>query len=93
MRFVLGLVCDLLFLYFLVLIARIVLSYIPALPEPLRPVARGVRALTDPLLLPLRAAIPPLRTGALAFDLSPLVVFFAIQILRGLLCGGARGFF
>ncbi len=93
MRFVLGVVCDLLFLYFLVLIARIVLSYIPALPEPLRPVARAVRALTDPVLLPLRAAIPPLRTGALALDLSPLVLFFGISILRGLLCGGGRGFF
>ncbi len=79
-------VCLLLTLYVYVLIVRIILSYVPALPEPLVPLARGVRAVTDPVLVPLRNTIPPLRIGAAALDLSPLIVFFAITIVRGLLC-------
>lgn len=79
-------VCLLLSIYWGVLIARIVLSYVPALPEPIEPLARGVRALTDPLLEPLRRTIPPVRAGAIALDLSPLILFFAIAIIRSLLC-------
>ena len=81
-----GLVCLLLNLYFIVLLLRFVLFYVPALPEPLQPVARGVRALTDPLLLPLRAALPPLRIGGMALDLSLIVLFFGVNILQSLLC-------
>lgn len=82
-----ALVCYALQIYWLILIVRIVLSYITALPEPLRPVARGVRAVTDPLLLPLRNAVPPLRLGTgMALDLSPMILFFAIFIVQGLLC-------
>lgn len=80
-------ICYALQLYWFVLIVRIVLSYVPALPEPLRPVAGFVRALTDPLLLPLRNAVPPLRLGGgMALDLSPIILFFAIFIVQGLLC-------
>jgi len=79
-------ICLALQLYFFVLIARIILSYITHLPEPVLPLARGVRAVTDPLLVPLRGLIPPLRIGAGALDLSPLVLFFGISILRSLLC-------
>ncbi len=86
MDVVLQLVCLGLTVYFLILIARIVLSYVPALPEPVQPAARFVRAATDPLLLPLRGVIPPVRMGSLALDLSPLILFFAISFVRGLLC-------
>jgi YggT family protein len=79
-------VCFALNLYFVILLIRILLSYVPALPEPLQPVARGVRAVTDPLLLPLRGMLPPVRIGAMAIDLSPLVLFFAVRIITSLLC-------
>lgn len=79
--------CGLLQLYLFVLIGRIILSWIPSLPEPLLPVARFLSALTDPILTPLRNVLPPLRIGAGALDLSPLVVFFVISyVLRPLLC-------
>jgi YggT family protein len=81
-----GLVCLILSLYLFVLIGRIILSWVPSLPEPLLPVARFLTVLTDPLLTPLRNILPPLRIGAAALDLSPLVVFFGINILQGLLC-------
>jgi YggT family protein len=84
--------CLLLQLYFLVLIVRIILSYVTRLPEPVQPLARGVRALTDPVLEPLRRVIPPVRFGPGALDLSPIVLFFGITILRSLL-GCGRGLF
>jgi YggT family protein len=79
--------CLLLDAYWIILIARIILSWVPALPEPLLPVARFVRALTDPLLLPLRGLLPPVQMGTLALDLSPILVFLGVGIVRALLCG------
>ncbi len=79
-------VCLALQLYWIILIIRIILSWIPSLPEPLQPLARGVYALTDPVLTPLRGVLPPVRIGMGALDLSPIVVFFGIYILQGLLC-------
>jgi YggT family protein len=80
------LVCLILQLYYVILIVRIILSWVPSLPEPVQPLARGVRALTDPLLTPLRGIVPPVRIGAGALDLSPLILFFGIILLQSLLC-------
>ena len=91
MSFIAELVCILLDIYFIILLARIVLSWVPSLPEPLIGLARLVRAVTDPLLLPLRSLLPPVQLGGMALDLSPLVLFFAIQIVGGLLCGQVGG--
>ena len=78
--------CIILSVYYVILIARIILSWVPALPDPLLPLAKGVRALTDPVLLPLRGTIPPVQMGPMALDLSPLILFFGVSIIRGLLC-------
>jgi YggT family protein len=78
--------CLLLTIYYVILIVRIILSWVPSLPEPLLPLARGIRALTDPLLQPLRGTIPPVQMGTLALDLSPLILFFGVSIVRSLLC-------
>jgi len=80
------LICLVFTLYYVVLIVRIILSWVPSLPEPLEPLARFVRGLTDPLLIPLRRVIPPVRMGPGALDLSPLVLFFGISILSSLFC-------
>jgi YggT family protein len=80
------LVCLILQIYYVILIVRIILSWVPSLPEPVQPLARGVRALTDPLLTPLRGIVPPVRIGAGALDLSPLILFFGIILLQSLLC-------
>lgn len=81
-----NLICILLQLYYYVLIVRIILSWVPSLPEPVEPLARFVRAITDPLLVPLRRVIPPVRLGPGALDLSPLVLFFGISIVMSLFC-------
>ncbi|MGI8573803.1 MAG: YggT family protein [Egibacteraceae bacterium] len=79
-------ICWILQAYYLILIVRIILSWVPNPPAPVLPIARGVSALTDPLLMPLRGVLPPVRMGAVAFDLSPIVLFFIIIILQGLFC-------
>jgi YggT family protein len=43
--------------------------------------------LTDPVLGPLRRLLPPVRMGGMALDLSPIVAFFGLSVLRGVLCG------
>lgn len=78
--------CIVVSVYFVILLIRIVLSWVPAVPDPIQPLARGVRAATDPLLVPLRGVIPPVQIGAAALDLSPLIIFFAIAILQRLFC-------
>ncbi len=81
-----GVLCWLLQLYMLVLLAHVVFSWVPRPPEPLLPVVAGVRALTEPILSPLRRVIPPVRMGGAALDLSILIVFFALIILQGVIC-------
>lgn len=76
-----ALVILLLRAYVLVLIAYVIIAWVPRMPAPLQPAARGVRALVDPLLTPLRRVMPPLRLGGIGIDLSILVLFFGVQIL------------
>lgn len=80
-----GIVILLLQAYVLVLIAYVIIAWVPRMPEPLQPAARFVRGLVDPLLTPLRRVMPPLRIGGVGLDLSILVLFFGIQILIVLL--------
>lgn len=82
-----GLVCTLLGIYLLILLVRIVLSWIPISPGgAMESVTNLLFLVTEPVLGPLRRILPPVRLGALALDLSPLVVFIGIQVLRGFLC-------
>lgn len=65
-------------LYILVLIARIVLSWFPVTPgTAMAGVNDFLRSITEPLLAPLRRALP--RTGM--FDLSPMVLTFGLVLL------------
>ncbi len=86
MVIILEVLCFLLTLYYFILIARIILSFVQRPPEPLLPLVRGIRAVTDPVLDPLRRLIPPLQTGAVAFDLSPIILFIGIRVLQAVIC-------
>jgi YggT family protein len=80
------LICFVLQAYFYVLIARIILSWFPiSSGGALAGVYDFLRRLTDPILEPLRRVIPPVRFGGAAIDFSPIVVFFGLLIVRGLL--------
>jgi YggT family protein len=70
------------------LLARVVLSWTVTLagPSATRPVRHRlstvVHALTEPVLSPVRRALPPVRLGGISIDLTFLVVFVAILVLR-----------
>jgi len=62
--------------YQLLLIARVLMSWIPNLDHN-NPIARFLYQATEPVLAPIRSALPPLG----GIDLSPLVVFLGISVI------------
>ncbi len=78
-----SLICDLINLYVIVIILRIVLSWFPMSPGSfLEQVNRVLRTVTDPVLLPIRRIMPSM--GGL--DLSPMVVILLARVLVRLIC-------
>ncbi len=79
------------FLYFLVLLGRVVFDWIRIFARDWRPrgaallVAEPIYTLTEPPLRALRKVIPPLRLGAVNLDLSFMVLFFVVYLLMILL--------
>jgi len=79
---VIRIIADLIQLYIIVLFVRLILSWFPMNPwSPWAKVARGLAKVTDPVLVPLRRVVPPLRVGAMALDLSPLIVLVGLEII------------
>ena len=78
------LVCSLLTLYMVILAARAVISWFPMSPgSALAPIARILVDVTEPVLGRLRQVIP--QAGVI--DLSFLVAFFGLSIIRKIICG------
>jgi YggT family protein len=79
-------VCIALSVYWFILIARVILSWVQAfggrVPPGLDPVVRVVYDLTEPILGFFRRYIPPVGM----FDISILVVFIVIGIVRQAVC-------
>jgi YggT family protein len=76
------LLCYALTLFKFAVLGRIILSWVPMRPgSGLAPVGEFLYRVTEPVLGPLRRAIPPLRMGAMALDLSPIIVFIGIQLI------------
>lgn len=79
---ILRIIIDLLQLYLLCLFIRIILSWFPMNPWGRgAKVARVFERITDPVLVPLRRLIPPLRIGGGALDLSPIIVLVVLEIV------------
>ena len=76
-----------LWLYWLVFIARLIFDLVQAFSKsfaprgPLLVLAEFIYTITDPPLKLLRRVIPPLRLGAIQFDIAFLVILFGLQIL------------
>ena len=85
-----GLLATLLGLFLYLLFARIIIEYIMMFARTWQP--RGivlmlvdlVFQITDPPMRMVRRFVPPLRFGQVSLDLAFLVLFFAVQILMGL---------
>ena len=75
------------FMYFLVLIGRVVFDWIRVFAREWRPrgaalvVAEPIYTMTEPPLRALRKVIPPLRLGGMSIDLSFMVLFFIVYLL------------
>ncbi|MGH3443000.1 MAG: YggT family protein [Nitriliruptorales bacterium] len=81
----LEIICFLLFALLILLLVYVVFSWIPRPPEPLLPFVRGLNRVMTPILEPIRRLLPPVRFGGVGLDLSVLVLFFLLAIVRGLL--------
>jgi YggT family protein len=74
-------------IYLVVLIGRMIFSWIQVFAREWRPsgvvlvLAETIFTLTDPPLKLLRRYIPPLRIGTVAMDLSYMVLFIVVLIL------------
>ena len=77
----LGVISGLLTLYFYILIARLIISWFPRPPDWARPIYTFLYVMTEPALRLVRPLIPPLRMGAMALDLSPILIIVVLQIL------------
>jgi YggT family protein len=86
----LNLLCALGRVYLLLLLARIILSWFPISPDGAwAGIASFLYSITEPVLGPLRRALPPVGIGGMGLDLSPLIVIIGLQILLGVIgCGG-----
>ncbi|HET8766178.1 YggT family protein [Phycicoccus sp. M110.8] len=79
------------FLFFVVLLGRLVLDWVQAFARDWRPrgallvVAEAVYTITDPPLKALRRLIPPLTLGAVRLDLAFLVLMLVTSVLMGIL--------
>ena len=69
---------QLFYFYYLILIIRIFLTWIPNIDWDSQPFA-FLRSITDPFLNIFRGIIPPIG-GML--DISPIIAFIALQILQ-----------
>jgi YggT family protein len=80
-------VCLLLQVFAVVIFARVILEWIPVSDwHPVGRVRRLLRAVTQPVLAPVRALIPPLRVGSAAVDLSPVILILLLNLLAAALC-------
>ena len=69
------------------IIASILFSWFPGYPSSsfMQAVYDAVRAVANPILMPIRARVPTLQLGGFGIDLSPIIAIFGLSIARTLL--------
>lgn len=77
---------SLFYFYYLLIILRIFLSWLPNIDWYQQPF-KGMQAITDPFLNIFRGIIPPI--GML--DISPIVAIILLQILQSIVVGFLSG--
>lgn len=78
--------CWLVSAFQLIVLAYVILSWVPRPPEPIMPLVRGIQRAVEPVAAPLRKVIPPLRLGGANLDLSILALFFILYLLSFVVC-------
>lgn len=78
--------CLLINAYLIALFARIILSWFPIAPGGLlAQIFSVLYTVTEPVLGPIRRAIPPIGMGGMGLDLSPIIVIIGTRVLAGIL--------
>lgn len=86
--FLMDIVCVVLTAYTIILFIRVLVSWAflfgfrPPYSGPLRTVLDLLDDVTEPVLKPLRALIPPIRAGGVGLDLSIIIAFVILAVLR-----------
>ncbi|HKE53773.1 MAG TPA: YggT family protein [Actinomycetota bacterium] len=81
-------VCVVLTAYTIILFIRVLVSWAflfgfrPPYSGPLRTILDLLDDVTEPVLRPLRALIPPIRAGGVGLDLSIIIAFVILAVLR-----------
>ena len=75
MKAVAGILHSVIFVFYILLLAHVVLSWVS--PDPRNPIVSFIYQATEPILSKVRNKIPPL--GML--DLSPIVLFLVLYFL------------
>ena len=84
----LDILCIVLTIYTILLFIRVIVSWAylfgfrPPYTGPVRTVLDLLEDVTEPVLKPLRALIPPVRAGGMGLDLSMIVAFVILAVLR-----------
>lgn len=83
-----AILCNLLSLFVICIFVRIILSWFPIRPgSAMATVSDVLLAITEPVIGPIRRVIPPIGVGGMGLDLSPLIVFFGIEIIQRAVLG------
>jgi YggT family protein len=91
MSAVLAVISLLLYVFFILLLGRLVLDWVQVFARSWRPrgavlvVAETIYSTTDPPLKALRRVVPPLRLGQVRLDLAFLILIVAVSLLLGIL--------
>jgi YggT family protein len=64
-------------IYSYIILARIFISWLPV--DRTNPIIRLIYQITEPVLAPFRIILP---LGGMGIDLSPIIVFFLLNLLR-----------
>ena len=80
--------CIVLTIYTILLFIRVIVSWATLFgfrtpySGPIRTIMDLLEDVTEPVLRPLRAMIPPIRAGGMGLDLSMIVAFVILAVLR-----------
>ncbi len=69
------------------IIASILFSWFPGYPSSsfMQAIYDAVRAVANPILMPIRSRVPMLQLGGFGIDLSPIIAIFGLVIASRLL--------
>jgi YggT family protein len=79
MFIVVQLLINVLYVFIIVMLIRVVFSWVS--PYPTNPVTRFAYRITEPVLAPIRRLLPPMS----GIDLSPMVVMLGAYLLISIL--------